>query len=116
MPIRRMHANFKVTNNAGRIALMRGPLVYALETTDNPGGIANMVLAADGECRLVSSKGLPEGTLAIEGCAWLESCQDEGRLYFEGEMERRAVSFTAIPYFLWQNRGPCHMAVWMRSE
>ena len=37
MPVRRLHCHPRVTENAGHLALMRGPLVYCLEQVDHPG-------------------------------------------------------------------------------
>ncbi len=116
MQVRPMRSSFKVTNNAGRVALTRGPIVYACESMDNPGGISNMVLRLGQGFRLAEVDGLPKGTLAIKGSAWLETAADGEALYFEGEPERSPVEFTAIPYYLWQNRTPGNMAVWMRAE
>ena len=36
MPVRRVVAHEKVTDDAGRVALQRGPIVYAAEWPDNP--------------------------------------------------------------------------------
>ena len=45
MPVRRVVANEKVADDAGRIALQRGPIVYAAEWPDNAGGrVRNLVL------------------------------------------------------------------------
>src|SRR5262249_6711792 len=38
MPVRRVVANDNVKADAGRVALQRGPIVYAAEFVDNPGG------------------------------------------------------------------------------
>ena len=35
MPVRRIYANPKVRKDAGLVAIMRGPIVYALEEKDN---------------------------------------------------------------------------------
>ena len=45
MPVRRVKAHPKVEADVGRMALMRGPLVYCLEGVDNPEGVRNLVVA-----------------------------------------------------------------------
>ena len=47
MPVRRVVANDKVEADRGRVALQRGPIVYAAEWPDNPNGkVRNIVAAA----------------------------------------------------------------------
>ena len=120
MPIEFVRSNFKVTCNAGRIALQRGPLVYCCESFDNGMDIANLVLRLRLPLKLEPADGLPPGTLAICGMAWHESAPDSQSLYYTGMPKRKSVPFTAIPYALWQNRdaNPTRiaMAVWMRAE
>ena len=45
MPVRRVAANASVDADEGRVALQRGPLVYAVEGPDNPGGKVRNLLA-----------------------------------------------------------------------
>lgn len=114
MPVEVMRSNSKVTGNNGRIALMRGPLVYACETVDNPQGVANMIIPADQEFKLADAAGLPDGTVAITGEALYESKSEE--LYSSEPPTLTNGKFTAIPYALWQNRGKANMAVWIREK
>ena len=116
MPVVIMRANLKVTNNAGRIALMRGPLVYAVESKDNPDGIRNMLIPEKQEFGLTSVDGLDEKVVGICGEAFYEQAADPEALYFSGEPTYTKGKFVAIPYFLWQNRGLVNMAVWIRSK
>ncbi len=116
MPVNVMRANFKITNNTGRIALMRGPVVYACESVDNPDGIANMRIDTDGGFELAAADGLPENVVAIKGKAVYEEAPDTDSLYYTGNLIRKNGTFTAIPYHLWQNRGAAKMAVWIREK
>src|SRR5881409_2345235 len=48
MPVRRVVAHPSVEADQGRVALQRGPIVYAAEWPDNPGGhVRNLLLADD---------------------------------------------------------------------
>ncbi|MCD6303135.1 MAG: glycoside hydrolase family 127 protein, partial [Anaerolineae bacterium] len=47
MPVERVYAHPAVWENAGRVALQRGPLVYCLEEVDNGGNLASIVLPRD---------------------------------------------------------------------
>ena len=114
MPVRVLRAHDNVAADAGRIALQRGPLVYALESVDNGPGLQRLSIPAKQDFRLVAAKGLPRGTVAIAGRAF-ETTRPGGALYSDVAPRKRARRFTAIPYALWQNRGPAEMQVWTRE-
>lgn len=115
MPVEVMRSNLKITSNAGRIALMRGPVVYACESVDNPDGIANMRIDVKSGFELAEAHGLGEKIIAVRGRAVYETASDTESLYYAGELIRKEGTFTAIPYHLWQNRGAANMAVWIRE-
>lgn len=116
MPIRVMRSNLKITTNAGKIALMRGPVVYACETVDNPKGIANMVIDTKQTFECCEIADLPKGTVGIKGKAVVEKMPNCDDLYSSDDLEYEEIEFTAIPYALWNNRGDANMAVWIRSK
>jgi DUF1680 family protein len=101
MPVRRVAAHPSVEGNRGKLALQRGPLVFAAEAADNGGRVLDLALPTGPELRARYREDLLGGVVAIEGTA------------FRGGSE---VPFVAIPYFSWANRGPGEMAVWIPSE
>ena len=111
MPVEVMRANPAVEADAGRVAIQRGPLVYALESVDNGPLLQNVRIDADAPMRVVKAKDLPEGTLAISGSA-VERTVASDALYTTERPKPRKRAFVAIPYALWQNRGPAEMQVW----
>ncbi len=116
MPVEFLRSDPRVTENAGRIALKRGPLVYALEQLDQEHPLREMLIDTAAPCRVLPAPAeFPAGTAVIEGSALHESFASSGALYFTGEPEYRRCSFRAIPYALWQNRGETNMRVWMRE-
>jgi len=111
-----VRANPKVTADAGKIALMRGPIVYALESIDNGPGVNNLLIPAEQEFHLGKAAGLP-GVPAITGEALRESDESAGTLYFRNRTPKREkITFTAIPYALWQNREKAELATWLRNN
>jgi DUF1680 family protein len=44
MPVRRLYGNPQVRQQAGKVALQRGPLVYCLEEADNGTNLHNLSL------------------------------------------------------------------------
>src|SRR5207249_7359372 len=55
MPVKRIYADPRVKADVGRVALMRGPIVYCLEGVDlkesNSGRVRNLVLPRDSKPR-----------------------------------------------------------------
>ncbi len=91
MPVRRIVADARVEADRGRVALQRGPLVYCLESPDNPGlHVREAVLP-------------PELPLTA----------DFRRDELGGVVVIRGGHLTAIPYYAWANRGKAEMAVWL---
>ncbi len=115
MPVRVMYPHVKITSDAGKVALMRGPLVYALESVDNGKVIPQLIIDPEQEFTIARAANLPEGTVALQGYAQLEE-QSGNALYSSRKPERKTQNFTAIPYALWQNRGDSNMTVWLRRE
>ena len=113
MPIDTLFCNPKVTNNTGRIALRRGPVIYALEEIDQSAPVRELIIDTQDPMSLTSVAGLPEGTPAISGTAVREFFEGDD-LYSVSAPQYQPIPFTAIPYALWQNRGPSNMSVWLR--
>jgi uncharacterized protein len=111
MPVRRITVNAQVSADRGRIALQRGPLVYAAEWPDNPNGrVRNLVLSKDEHLTAEYQPGLLSGVVAIQGQAVAYSFGPHG------EIKQQRQPFTAIPYYAWANRGPGQMAVWIADS
>ena len=97
------------TADRGRVALQRGPIVYAAEWPDNPGGkVRNLVLPdADSAHDRVPARPAERR----DG--------DQGTRVRPRVRRRRAASprpssrSCAIPYATWANRGPGQMIVWL---
>lgn len=102
MPVRRVLANPAVAEDRGKVALERGPLVYAVEGADNGGHALDLLLADDAPVSVARRDDLPGAPLALTAPAALAG---------GGELE-----LTAIPYFAWSHRGPGPMAVWLQRR
>jgi len=100
MPIRRVYTHENVEDNRGKVALMRGPIVYCLEAADHRGvNVAGLRLAQDTPLRAEHRPGLLGGVSVLLGEA-----QDGN-----GE----PVTLTAVPYYAWCNREKGSMTVWI---
>ena len=104
MEPRRVAADARVRENRGKLAVERGPLVYAVETPDVP-GIKVFDLHIEPQAPLTASpSGDRDGVTVI---------RTEGRS-LSRPAPRAAVTMT--PYHLWANRGAGEMSVWIPSR
>ncbi len=120
MTTRLMEANPLVEEDLNQVAVQRGPMVYCLESMDLPHGIkmndvsipANIRLGARYDQRLLGGIAVLEGkALARSNGSWT------GKLYRELELAKsQSVAVRFIPYFVWANRGPSEMSVWLPLE
>ena len=98
MTIKLRRAHPKVRGHAGKVTVTRGPLVYCLESVDNPDvDIFTAQLDPDS----LRDEFVPD---LLGGCVVLHA----------KTMDGRPLKF--IPYFLWANRGESQMTVWVDSK
>lgn len=112
MPVRRVYCNTRVRDNAGKVALMRGPFVYCFEEKDNGAHLQEIRIPQDAQ---IEEEMIKDGPLAglVELTLTGERRVLHGELYTEKKPERESVSLKAIPYFAWGNRGENEMSVWL---
>lgn len=117
MDVRALHANPAVRADIGRVALARGPMIYCAEEIDNGKELHSLILTGDvSEADTVSIEGL-EKTVAIDLKAKREVWNDwQGKLYDTGEPTLKDTTARFLPYYLWDNREPGEMLVWVRAQ
>jgi DUF1680 family protein len=120
MPTRLVAAHTAVRENVGQVALMRGPVTFALEEVDNGPDLHLLSLAseafADGGIRVEDWDGLGEPMVRLRVPALRQESSGEGALYAEYRpVATSPVTATFIPYFAWANRGENEMRVWIRG-
>lgn len=98
-----------------QVAVVRGPIVYALESQDLPEGLTVEQIALHRLARFEAEHAQLAGrdivTLVGTGVALPSASED---LYSDvSEEATREVPIRLIPYFAWGNRGPSEMSVWM---
>lgn len=112
MPVRRVYANPAVRADTGRVALMRGPLVYCLEGLDNPAPLQSLRLPRDSQFGIhPAPNGVLTGNLILTAQG-LQSVSGPA-LYSDEPPRQERVPLTAIPYYAWGNRGLNQMLVWI---
>jgi DUF1680 family protein len=115
MPPERIYAHPAVKENVGRVALKRGPLVYCVEEVDNPGGrVQQLQLPRNAEIAVKSRSDLFDGIVTLIARAERVEAKDWANSLYRTNPPARAESeLTALPYYLWNNRGGCSMQVWI---
>jgi DUF1680 family protein len=95
MPIRLLRQDRRLPGCGGRVAVARGPLVYCLESVDNPG------------VDLFHVEVVPESLETVH------DAEELGGMVMLRGMSVRGERLTFIPYMLWANRGPSQMTVFV---
>ncbi|HUN05928.1 MAG TPA: glycoside hydrolase family 127 protein [Aggregatilineales bacterium] len=124
MPVERIESHPLAVDNQGRVALMRGPVLYCLEAVDNPGVDVRLLLLPDDAPLTVSAApDLAGGVSIVQGTAQVAAADlawDQAALYRPrrpaSESQSTTSAFKAIPYFAWANRDPGPMVVWLRTH
>lgn len=117
MEVKLYQADYRVRESYGKVAVMRGPLVYCAEEVDNGTNLHLYRLCADAAgtsqiskmqiqgksmycLNLAAEKQIPQSFVSGLYQAYKKQIYEEAKL-------------TMIPYFAWANRGENEMRVWM---
>ena len=112
---RALWANPMVRQDAGRAALMRGPLVYCVETTDNGEGLNGIELAGDVSKATTCEIAELEGAVALDLPVLRDKADWGSALYRTSPPTARNTTARFVPYPFWDNRSPGEMLVWVRA-
>lgn len=117
MPVMFVRANPKVRADAGKLAIVRGPLVYCLEEVDNGDNLSSVYINPDMETKVSYETDLLGGCTAIYGVGSRisQSGWEDGALYKEQKADFETIHWKAVPYYAWGNREPGEMMVWMKE-
>lgn len=112
-----IRANPLVRADAGKVALIKGPVVYCLEEVDNGKNLASVFVNASCELKETYEEHLLGGinTITFRGKKLSSETWGEEMLYENNEVKLEEVELKAIPYCTWNNRKPGEMLVWMKE-
>ena len=112
---RYIYCSTGLQNNIGKVAIMRGPLVYCMEQVDNSEQLGAYLLPANAQLiQYPAPDGLPPETVALETSAYKYRNEGEG-LYTTLPPTLEVTIARLIPYFLWANRGENEMRVFLST-
>ena len=109
-------ANDYVRADAGKAALVKGPVVYCLEEVENGKFLSQVCVKPNEEVKEeISPEGLVGNlpALTYPGTR-IKNAGLGDQLYGALKIEKEAAQLIAIPYCLWNNRGEGEMLVWHR--
>lgn len=117
-----LKANPAVTDDRGRVAFQRGPIVFCMEMLDQPAAAQSASMVG-----YTSHLGTPttarydpdllDGVMVLEHPGSILQGETEAGLYFPAAAAEKTTSSPAtlrlIPYYAWANRAPSEMQVWI---
>jgi DUF1680 family protein len=112
---RLVFAHPRVRSDAGKAAVVKGPLIYCLEECDNGNNLSAVEIDADAPLAEHFDSGLLGGTevVTFKGRKLSEDDWDD-TLYGFTPPKKEEITLKAVPYCLWNNRGNGEMLVWIR--
>jgi DUF1680 family protein len=119
MKIRRLEANLLVRETIGKIAIMRGPIVYCMEEVDNGPNLHLFRVQKDGSAETEEREiaGTMMTCIKMDGYRQIVSQEEVATLYHDASEENKeALKLSFVPYYAWANRGENEMQVWVRKE
>jgi hypothetical protein len=104
---RRVLSHEAVKDNAGRVAIERGPVVYCAEGVDNQGRALNVVMDDAAKFTTQHQPGLLNGVTVVKAGAKV-AVRDAA-----GNPAVKNSEITLVPYYAWCHRGVGEMSVWL---
>jgi DUF1680 family protein len=117
-----LKANPAVTEDRGRVAFQRGPVVFCMEHLDQKDHTPTMNLAdytvhLDGSTEAQFEASLLDGVMVLSHPGTINAAATDTNLYFPAgspaKVENRPTTVKLIPYYAWANREEAAMQVWI---
>lgn len=112
-----VHANPNVREDIGKVAVMKGPVVYCMEECDNEPDLPAYYLKESEPLTQEYDANLLKGTMVIHGKGKkaLASQWTKEELYSTKPLCYEERDLTFIPYAYWANRTSGEMLVWVKE-
>lgn len=109
MQVKEVIADNRLTDDIGKVAIQRGPLMYCAEWKDNNGRTSNLFLPAGLKPEMRPE--LLNGVMVLKGTAKKVDVNEP-----QQEIRTAAAEVVLIPYYAWANRGEGEMSVWLPEK
>jgi DUF1680 family protein len=108
--IKQIYSNALVSDNSGKVAFTRGPLVYCAEGVDNQGDVLGLRVKQEANARTQYSADLGGiQQIVLDGYR----IQQADTLYSYQAPTLEPCEIVLTPYYTWSNRGLNQMRVWL---
>lgn len=117
MKVQILKADFRVRENAGKVAVTRGPLVYCMEEVDNGENLHLLTLDCNSDCETEDFKIQETMVTSVRMKGYRQVPDEIDSLYYPvNKVIKNPVQLRFVPYYIWANRGENEMTVWVRQE
>ena len=116
MPVRTVVASPRVTDDRGRVAVERGPLVYCAEWADNEGiNPHHLLLSRRPQFDVLPAYAIEnrEGNGQAFNVTAIKAQSQEASITDDSKLTTKDVTIKLIPYYAWNHRGAGRMDVWL---
>ncbi|MFD1405693.1 glycoside hydrolase family 127 protein [Robinsoniella peoriensis] len=112
-----LRANPLVKEDVGKVAIMKGPVVYCLEEVDNGKNLPAIFLDPEQELQESYEENLLGGTTVIRtaGKKVMTDGWHSNELYKESDLTMESLPLMFVPYPYWGNRQTGEMLVWVKE-
>jgi len=111
MTTRLIRANPRVPEDFGKAAVQRGPILYCLEQPESPeASVFDVALSGE---RFAEETREGVTVLRHSGVTYAKPLDKEPLYGFGAWKASRPVNLTLRPYYLFHDRGPAAMTVWL---
>lgn len=117
MRVKFMRANNRASADFGKVAIQRGPIVYAAEQADNKAPLWSYEVDTKTKPSYAYDANLLNGVGVVKVSAdKVELDSTDADLYAEdGDQMSETVDMTLVPYYAWANREDGQMRVWLNK-
>lgn len=118
MPVRLTQTNPHCRNNAGKVAVECGPIVYCAEQVDNTADLSSYIIPLKTRWSERLETRLLGGVITISGEVLKDIPEEwEENLYLPaGSRRTEKAKLKLVPYCTWSNRKVGRMQVWFRGK
>ena len=122
MTTRLLKANPAVTEDRGRVAFQRGPIVFCMEQPhqvnhEYASDLTNYIVRLDANTTTSFDRNLLDGVMILSHPGSVTRSPAAPGLYYPAAETRKTeeieTTLKLIPYYAWANRGPAAMQVWI---
>ncbi|MCL2363692.1 MAG: glycoside hydrolase family 127 protein [Defluviitaleaceae bacterium] len=112
-----LQSNAHVRENIGKVAVMRGPVVYCLEEADNGADLHRVFLSKEAVFNEEFEPDFLGGAVILHSPGkFLSQTYPSGALYVKASTASYFdVNLKWIPYYLWANRTAGEMIIWVHT-